>query len=360
MRSKTIIIAALAASLPAMAAQAEPLRVGVAAPLSGPSAMLGEQVKAGATMAAARSGTTLTFADDLCSAEGGRKAAKSFVDAKVQTAIGFLCTEALEAALPALKDAQIPVITVGVRTDSVTDARDKTGWPVLRLAPRDDAEHDAVGTLLTRLWANELFAIVDDGTIYGRELAESFRAAAEQAGLKPVFVDTFRPQLDNQVALVGRLRKAGATHVFVGGDGEDIAVMARDATAVGADMVFAGGETLRIADRTVPPTVGTLMVAPPETTDTASPAVLQAFEAQKIIPEGYTLPAYAAVEITEAAAKTASESGKPLAEAFVGRDFATALGKLRFDAKGDLQDNPFRLFRFDGTSYVPLEGQTPG
>ena len=360
MRSKTIIIAVLAASLPAMAAQAEPLKVGVAAPLTGPSAMLGEQVKAGAAMAAARSGTTLTFADDLCSAEGGRKAAKSFVDAKVQTAIGFLCTEALEAALPALKDAQIPVIAVGVRTDSVTDSRAKTGWPVLRLAPRGDAEHDAAGTLLTRLWANELFAIVDDGTIYGRELAESFRIAADQAGLKAVFVDTFRPQLDNQVALVGRLRKAGATHVFVGGDGEDIAVMARDAATVGADIVFAGGETLRVADRTIPPTVGTLMVAPPDWIEVAPPQVLQAFEAQNIIPEGYTLPAYAAVEISDAAAKASAASGKPIAEAFAGRDFDTVLGKLRFDAKGDLQDNPFRLFRFDGTNYVPLERQTPG
>ena len=77
--------------------------------------------------------------------------------------------------------------------------------------------------------SDELFAIIDDGTIYGRELAESFALAAEQAGLKPVFVDTFRPQLDNQIGLVGRLSKAGATHVFAGGDRDDIAIMGRDA-----------------------------------------------------------------------------------------------------------------------------------
>ncbi len=71
------------------------------------------------------------------------------------------------------------------------------------------------------------------------------RAAAEQAGLKPVFVDTFRPQLDNQIGLVGRLRKAGATHVFAGGDRDDIAIMARDAAELGVPLVIAGGETLR-------------------------------------------------------------------------------------------------------------------
>lgn len=354
MRSATGILTALAASLAAMAAQAEPLKIGVAAPLSGPQAMLGGQVKAGATLAAEKLAATLTVADDQCSAEGGAKAAQDFIEAKVAVATGFLCTEAIEAALPRLKDAGIPVIAVGVRTDSLTDGRDKTGWPVFRLAPRGDGERNAAAALLTRLWASELFAIVDDGTIYGRELAGSFRAATEQAGLKPVFMDTFRPQLDNQVALVGRLRKAGATHVFVGGDGEDIAVMGRDAAKLGADIVFAGGETLRVADRTVPPVQGTLMIAPPEWTSVASDDVLKAFEERKLVTDGYTLPAYAAVEIAAGAASMAASSGKPLVEMLTGHDFETAIGKIRFDGKGDLAENPFGLFRFDGSNYVPL------
>ena len=358
MRSATAITTALAASLLALAAaHAEPLTVGVAAPLSGPSAMLGEQVQAGAVLAAERAGASLEVADDRCTAEGGAKAAQDFVEAKVAVATGFLCTEAIEAALPVLKDAQIPVISVGVRTDSLTDQREKTGWQMFRLGPRGDNEREAAASLLTRLWNNELFAIVDDGTIYGRELAESFRASVQQAGLKPVFVDTYRPQLDNQVALVARLRKAGATHVFVGGDGEDIAVMARDAATLGDGMVFAGGETLRVADRTVPPAEGTLMVAPPEWSDLAKADVLAAFEAQKLIPDGYALPAYAAIEIARAAAELAESSGKPVADVLAGQEFDTAIGKIRFDAKGDLSENPYRLFRFDGSSYVPLETQ---
>ena len=53
---------------------------------------------------------------------------------------------------------------------------------MFRLGPRGDDERNAAATLLTRLWADELFAIVDDGTIYGRELAESFRAAPNRPG----------------------------------------------------------------------------------------------------------------------------------------------------------------------------------
>lgn len=344
----------LAGLLLATAADAEALKLGVSAPLSGPSAILGRQIETGVGQAAAAlGGVTVDVRDDACTAEGGRKAAEAFAAARVDAVVGFLCTEAIEAALPVLKQANIPVITVGVRTDGLTDRRDKTGWPLFRLGPRGDAERNAAAAMLTKLWQDDLFAIVDDGTIYGRELAETFRAAAEQAALKPVFVDTYRPELDNQIGLIGRLKKAGATHVFVGGDGQDVAVMARDAAKLEAGMVFAGGEALRAASPDPAYAAGTLMVALPEWADVADKNVLARFAAAKIVPEGYMLPAYAAVEVSAAAKALSGKSGRPLAEALSGRDFATAIGPVRFDAKGDLAQNPYRLFRFDGARFVP-------
>jgi branched-chain amino acid transport system substrate-binding protein len=353
MRPGATISAALAWLFLAGAASAQTLTIGVAAPLSGPSAILGKQIEAGAGLAALANGIELKTVDDACTADGGAAAARDFAAAKVSVVVGFLCTDAIEAAMPILKDANIPVITVGVRTESLTDRRAKTSWPVYRLGPRGDDERNAVASTLTRLWQNELFAIIDDGTIYGREMAETFRAAAEQAALKPVFVDTFRPQLDNQIGLVGRLKKAGATHVFAGGDGDDIAIMGRDTAQLQAGIVFAGGENLRAPPGDVPYATGTLMIAPPEWADVADPKVLESFSAQKIVPDGYTLPAYAAVEIAKAA--SALSSDKPLADALTGHDFITAIGPIRFDAKGDLSQSPYRVFRFDGTRFVPLE-----
>lgn len=355
MRSGATISAALVWLFMASAASAQTLLVGVAAPLSGPSAILGKQIEAGTSLAAEANGIELKIMDDACTADGGSTAAKEFAAAKVNVVVGFLCTDAIEAAMPILKDANIPVITVGVRTESLTDRRAKTGWPVYRLGPRGDDERNAVASALTRLWQNELFAIIDDGTIYGREIAETLRAAAEQAALKPVFVDTFRPQLDNQIGMVGRLKKAGATHVFAGGDGEDIAIMGRDAAQLSAGIVFAGGENLRTPPGDVPYATGTLMIAPPEWADIADQKVLENFSGRKIVPDGYTLPAYAAVEIAKAASSLSETSGKPLTEALTGQDFTTAIGPVRFDAKGDLSKSPYRVFRFDGTRFVPLE-----
>ncbi len=356
MRSKVTTTAVLAWLCLAGNASAQALLVGVAAPLSGSSAILGKQIEAGANLAAGANGIELKTVDDACTADGGAAAARQFATARVSIVVGFLCAEAIEAAMPILKEANIPVITVGVRTESLTDRRAKTGWPIYRLGPRGDDERNAVATLLTSLWQNELFAIVDDGTIYGREIAETFRTAAEQAALKPEFVDTFRPQLDNQIGLVGRLKKAGATKVFAGGDGDDIAIMGRDAAQLDTGIAFAGGETLRTPPGDVPYAPGTLMIAPPEWADVADRQVLAAFAAQNIVPDGYTLPAYAAVEIAKAAALSGA-SGKPLADALGGRDFATAIGRIRFDAKGDLAENPYRVFRFDGARFVPLEGK---
>lgn len=348
---RMVLSLALLASL-AQTAAAE--GIGLIAPLSGPSAVLGQQMRTGAEIAAAGLGLTLRAEDDGCTADGAARAADSMVAAGVTIVVGFLCTEAIEAALPILTKAEIPVVTPGVRTDSLTDRRKKTGWLVYRLGPRADDERAAAAEILPKLWRDQLFAIIDDGTIYGRELAESVRNAAEQSGLKPVFVDTFRPQLENQIGMVGRLKKAGATRVLAGGDREDIAVMARDATQLGVGMVFAGGEVLRGAPGETPLASGTIMIGLPEWSETAPPEVLARFAERNAVAEGYALPAYAAVQVA-AAALAQSSGGKPVADALPGRDFDTALGTVRFDAEGNLGQNPYRAFTFDGTRFIPME-----
>jgi branched-chain amino acid transport system substrate-binding protein len=86
---------------------------------------------------------------------------------------------------------------------------------------------------------------------------------------------------------------------------------------------------------------------------------LDDFAAAKVIPEGYALPAYAAIEVAWWAASRAAKDGKPVSEELTGPDFVTAIGPVRFDAKGDLSKNPYWLFRFDGGKFAPLppEGQ---
>jgi branched-chain amino acid transport system substrate-binding protein len=357
MRTVFLTLAAAALLAGGQDAGAQTLTIGVSAPLSGPSALLGRQVVAGATIAAKAWGVEVRIADDACTAEGGASVARQFVADKVGAVVGFLCTEALEAALPVLKDAGIAAITVGVRTEWLTDRRQKTGWPLFRLAPRGDDERNAAASILTRLWRDQPFAIVDDGTIYGRELAETVRNAAEQAALKPVFTDTYRPDMNNQIGLAGRLKKAGAASVFVGGDGGDVAILGRDAAALDASLTIAGGEALRTAPGDVPYAEGTLMIALPEWADIADAKALTDFSAASVLPEGYALPTYAAVELARAAAERAAAADTQVADVLAGGDFQTAIGPVRFDAKGDLTNNPYRLFRFENGAFVHVQAE---
>lgn len=349
-----LALAAAAATVVPASAQS----IGVVGPFSDQLELLGAQLRQGVEVAAPTVGlstSSLTFADDACSAEAGAAAARQMVDAGVDIVVGFLCTESIEAAMPALAEAGIPVITPGVRTDSLTDTRERTGWPVFRTAPRAGDEQAAVSELLVPRWRDALFALVDDGTIYGRELTESFRLSAETAGLAAIFVDTYRPQMDNQIGLVARLRRAGATHVLVGGDRSDIAIMARDAAELGYDLTIAGGESLRAAPGDVPLAEGVLMVGAPEPASIAGPEALAAFDNRGIVPEGYALPAFAATEIAAEALGTARAEGIGVAEALDRGAFDTALGPVAFDDNGDLEGNPYRLLRFDGQSFVEVE-----
>lgn len=331
--------------------------IGLAAPLSGPFAILGEQMRSGAETAAASLSANqimLEVADDACTAQGGEAAARQFIAADVRIVTGFLCGESIEAALPILSEAGIPVIATGVRTDSLTETREKTGWPVFRLAARANGEVAAASAILTERWREALFSIIDDGTIYARDLAEGFRLVAEQAGLKPVYVDTFRPQLDNQIGLAGRLRRAGATHVFAGGDRDDIAILARDAAELGMDLTIAGGEALRSTPGEVDLAPGTLMIGLPEWRDVAAQGALEALREANIEPEGYVLPSYAAVEIAAKAIGQAADSND-IVDILQSGTFLTALGPIDFDAKGDLAQNPYRLFEYDGEEFRPVD-----
>ncbi|WP_425350297.1 ABC transporter substrate-binding protein [Phyllobacterium phragmitis] len=350
----------LALSFPAASSAASAdMRIGVAAPLSGSFALLGHQLTDGAhiatTMAPAGKAATPIIVDDKCSAEGGAAAAETFIKAGVRIATGFLCIEALEAALPLLAEKNIPVLTPGIRERGLTERRAKEPLPVFRLIPPSHREAAAAGEILGRLWRDKPFAIIDDGTIRGRELALGVRIALEEKGLKPVFTDTYRPGLENQSALVSRLRRAGATQVFIGGERDDAAAVASAAAELDYPLEIAGDEALMAAPGATDLAPGTLMIATPEaeTLPSAAPAVAAIHSTGKPA-EGYAVPGYAMLQIAMQAVTAAEAEKQPVLTVLrSSRTFDTALGAISFDEKGERSDNPYRLLRYDGSHFVP-------
>lgn len=337
------------------ATAADAASIGVVAPQSGPFALLGKQMLDGAEAAAERLGIEVHPIAETCEAGSGEKIGRELRDAKVTAAIGFLCSESLDGALPLLMDASIPAITLSVRWKVLMEDALKNEWPFFRMAPTADDEAEKVIDVILRDWSGDAVALVEDGTIHGRELVEAVRAGMEERGMKPVFTDTYRPGQEQQVALVRRLKKAGATRVFVGGDRNDVAIIARDAAAERATLTRMGGDAMRAADQPVALTAGTLAVALPEydTSPSAQEAVA-ILRGKGIVPEGYVLPAFAGVELVADAAGLSSAMGMPVAEALVGTGFETAIGNVTFDSGHELADNPYVLMEWRDQRFIPV------
>ena len=87
------------------------------------------------------------------------------------------------------------------------------------------------------------------------------------------------------------------------------------------------------------------------------PRVVARFRAQGYDPAGYTLFVYAAVQVWAQAVEAAGSLDlSRVIEVMHGREFDTALGRISFDAKGDVtgfQPWGWYVWQADG-NYVPL------
>ncbi|WP_164865527.1 MULTISPECIES: branched-chain amino acid ABC transporter substrate-binding protein [Rhizobium/Agrobacterium group] len=341
----------------ALAGSASAASIGIVAPQSGPYELLGQQVRQGATAAAAKLGLDVVEIHESCEDGSGGAIADGLVAAKVSAAIGFLCTETLQDVLPPLKAAAIPAITLSSRAPILMEDALKYGWPLFRLAPSDRAESDRIAEIILRDWKGHSIGLVDDGTIYSRELVDRIRSSLEENGLKPTLADTMRPNQEQQVALVRRLARTGISHVFIGAERNDVAIIARDAGSENIPLTVMGGDAMNAANNPVPLAANVLAVTRPAyDTLPSAQAVAGELRGAGIEPEGYVLPAYAAAELTAALAEATQAQSKPAPEILAGGTlFKTVLGDLGFSPSHDLLDNPYRLQRWNGQRFEPAD-----
>lgn len=362
MRALAVLAPLVLATSPVLAQDDAPAVIGIAAPLSGSQEILGRQVSEGVSAALARrDGAARTVvADTDCSAEGGTKAAENFVAERATLVIGFLCVEAIEAALPILKDANVPTLDVGVRANRLTDDKERTGFLVFRLAPRSEAEATAVARHIAASWADQPFGLVDDGSIAARGLTDMVRRLLADQGLQPQIVDNYRPAEEKQFGLARRIERSGVTRIFIAGDRPDVAVIARDAEDIGLDLSILGSE--RLFDESSPDAplpAGIVAIGP----KTSFPELEPQDEADDgpaepghLPPQGYFGTAYVAAEIAVEALGDSRQTQRPLAEILSSKIFGTSLGPVEFDDRGDGNLDLFRVYEWRGDEFVDETG----
>lgn len=231
------------------------LKIGVAQPLSGNLQALGQDLLNGARMAVDEineaggvsiDGTPVRFeivsADDQANAGRGAAVAQQLVDAGVIAAIADLNSGVSIAAAPVYAKAGVPQLAISTKPEYT-----RLGLPTtLRLVANDDLQSRALGTYAARLPGASHFAVVDDGTPYGKGLADSAAKVIETAG-KPVDVrQTLDDKTTDFTALVG-LMKQKQVDVFVTtlSDFQVSALIEQAAKAGLTNLTVMGGDTIK-------------------------------------------------------------------------------------------------------------------
>jgi branched-chain amino acid transport system substrate-binding protein len=362
-----IAVTSLVAVLCAPAADAE-VRIATAGPMTGPIAWLGEQYLRASEMAVedlnARGGVLgqrveLVVGDDFCDPDQAIAVARKLASESVVFVAGHFCSHSSIAAARVYEKAGILQISPGSVSGKVTDE----GRPnVFRVCGRDDQQGAKVAAHLAERWAGKRIAILDDGTTFGSDLANAVRRRLHELSARVAMDDTFTPGEPDYFALVSKMQTAGIDVFFVGALHRDTGLIFRQAHDQGYELHLvapsssATGDFPLIAGQGVE---GMFMAAATDARENPEAAeVVARFRAQGYDPVGFTLYAYAAVQVwAHAVEEAGSLNLDAVIKAMHNRQFDTVLGQVGFDKKGDVTCfDPWQwyVWQADGT-YLPVK-----
>lgn len=337
--------------------------IGVSGPMSGELGIFGEQIRRGAQQAVddlnAQGGVLgkqvrLVEGDDRCEPPRAVREAHKLVDKGVVLVVGHFCSGSSIPASEVYAAKGILQITPASTNPKLTEMAAADGVQTLfRTTGRDDRQGIVAGAWLASKYAGRNVAILDDQSVYGREVAGETQRAMEAAGLKTALRDTYVQKQGDFSPMIAELKASNIDAVYIGGYHEDIGALVRQARQQGYDGTFAAADALNTSEF--------WSIAGPagegvRYTDAASAVGLESaktvvskFRADGYEPEGYVLNAYAAVQAWAAGAKIAnSVKGSEVAKALRSNTIPSVIGDLSWDAKGDMNNPVYAWYVWHG------------
>ncbi len=344
--------------------------IGAAAPLSGPNAALGEQLRRGVQMAVDDINATggirgerlaVQFTDDGCDPRKAIDAATGFVSAGVKAVIGHYCSGASIPASKVYQKAGIAQISPASTNPKFTD---EGGWNVVRLVPRDDAQATAAAALVLDRFPGAKIAIVSDQQAAFATLAARFRDALQQKGVTPALQQSFKAGTKDFAPLVQQIVSSGAGVIYLAGSYVEGGLIAQALRAAGSQAQIVSGDSLVTEDYGLQAKNAANGTISAFTYDArkfpTAQGLVQRFRDKDQNPDGFTLYAYAAVQALAAAAEaTGTMDSTRIAEWLRGGNrFDTVVGPVTFDAKGDLASPAIAWFKWIDGRYVEVDPRT--
>ncbi|MBI5882708.1 MAG: branched-chain amino acid ABC transporter substrate-binding protein [Elusimicrobia bacterium] len=343
------------------------VRVAVAVPLSGPLASDGEGVLRAVQLAAAEAKPIefpptrieVSSYDDKASPEEAVRVAEQIAaDPEVKAVVGHLTSGCSLAASRVYAKAGIPMITPSATNPELTVQQTKPDWTwprvVFRLPPADDIQGSFTAEFAYDSLNLRAFAVLHDGTPYGRGLAEEFAKRFAQLGGRVVASETVAKgatDFREVVEWAGRFKPDG---IFFGGDYNEAGRIVKEARTQGLAAAFMTGdgakapEIFQIAGPAVHGAYFTVGGIPVEHLPSAGDFIehyRQRFPDSQ--PRTFDHFAYEATRIILEALAVSLDRRKPLLEVLRDIRHESMMGAIVFDHKGDTTKRIITVTRAD-------------
>jgi branched-chain amino acid transport system substrate-binding protein len=361
-----IVAAAFATAIGASAAKAQSLNVATAGPMTGEYAAFGDQMKHGAQRAVldinAKGGVlgknlALSIGDDACDPKQAVAVANDFVSKGIIFVAGHFCSGSSIPASSVYHEEGILQMTPASTNPKFTEDPAAAGWgTVFRTCGRDDQQGSFAGPWIAQHFKGKNVAVIDDKSTYGKGLADLTRTAMNAAGMKEVLDDEITAGDKDYSALVSKLKAANIDVIYFGGYHPEAALIVKQSREQGLNAQLLSGDSLNtqeFATLAGAAADGVMFTNAAEARNLPSAKdVVDEFRKDGFEPEGYTLSTYAAIQVwAQAVAKAGTTDAKKVADALRSQSWDTVIGKLGFDAKGDLTSSTYVWYVLKGGKY---------
>lgn len=347
------------------------VKLGFAAPLTGPQAHYGKEMQNGVVLAVDEANAAkpmlggkpvrfeLMSEDDMADPKTGTSVAQKLVDEGINGMIGHFNSGTSIPASKVYSDAGIPQIAMA--TSPVYTAQ---GYKTTFRAMTSDTQQGSVaGKFAVEKLEAKKVAIIDDRTAYGQGLADEFEKAVKAAGGEIVKREFTNDKATDFSAILTNIKSTAPDLIYYGGADAQAGPMVKQLKQLGIEAKFMGGEMVKsptfvklagdAAEGAIASLAGVPLAQMPGGTDYAERYKAK-FGAEVEI---YSPYAYDATRAMIEAMKQA-DSAEPAAylPKLAAIQFAgITSSNIAYDEKGDLKSGGITLYQVKGGEWTVME-----
>ncbi len=351
----------LFAQAPAFAADKEPVKIGVMAPVTGQWASEGQDMvnivkllaeEVNKSGGAGGRQIIIEVGDDGGDPKTAALAAQRLVSSGVTAVIGTYGSAITEASQDIYADDGVLQIATGSTAIRLTEK----GLPLFfRTCPRDDDQGRVLAEKVKALGFKKA-ALVHDNSSYAKGLAEEVKALLDDAGILISFYDAITPGDRDYTTTLTKIKTQSPDVIIFTGYYPEAGMLLRQKKEMAWDVAMIGGDATNnlalvdIAGKEA--AAGYYFISPPgpsDLTDEMSRKFLAEYQARFKTPPSSVWSVMAgdafkvlAVAITNTPDPTAENLAKYLHSDL--KDFVGFTGPIAFDKKGDRVGDVYRLY----------------